>query len=94
MREDLAVVVSELVTNAWKADATSVSLACWQVPYGVVVQVDDDGVGLDAPLAGYRRPSPRQEGGRGLWITRQLTDAVEIASSPAGTSVRVHVVVP
>lgn len=91
-REDLLVVVSELVTNAGKAGARSVVLACWRAPHGVILQVDDDGRGLDAPLAGYRRPSLDALSGRGLWITRQLTDAVEIASSPDGTSVRVHLV--
>ncbi len=89
--EELAVATTELVTNAWQAGATSIGVSCWRTDGEAGVQVDDDGPGLDDPFAGYRRPSPGATGGRGLWISRQLTDLLEVASGPAGTSVRVRV---
>ena len=94
VRQDLLVMVSELVTNAWRAAASSVGIAFWRAAHGLVLQVDDDGTGLGDLLAGYRRPPTSAEGGRGLWIIRQLADAVEVASSPGRTSLRAHVARP
>ena len=89
--DDFAVAVTELVTNAWQAGAGSIDVWCWQRRGEMGVQVDDDGPGLRAPLAGYRRPSPGALGGRGLWIVRQLVDLVEIAFDGLGTSVRARI---
>jgi hypothetical protein len=36
------------------------------------------------------QPTPRAESGRGVWITNQLCDLVQIRSGPSGTVVRVH----
>jgi len=88
---DLAVVVTELVTNAWQAGSGSVGVWCWQEGEEMGVQVDDTGPGLRDPFAGYRRPSPAVPGGRGLWISRQLADLVEIAPNGRGTSVRARI---
>ena len=89
--DDLVVAVTELVTNAWQAGAGSIDVWCWQRRGEMGVQVDDDGPGLRAPLAGYQRPSPGAPGGRGLWIVRQLVDLVEIAFDGTGTSVRARI---
>jgi anti-sigma regulatory factor (Ser/Thr protein kinase) len=87
--DDLSVVVSELVTNSWRAAATRVEVSCWTSDGDVVTQVDDDASGFDDPYAGYRKPPTDSESGRGLWIARQLADLIEIAPRPGGTSVRV-----
>lgn len=86
----LLVTTTELVTNAWQAGAAAVDVACWRDGAWAVVQVDDDGPGLTDPLAGYRRPPVDALGGRGLWITRQLADAVDIAAGDWGTSIRLR----
>ncbi len=86
--DELGVVVSELVTNSWRSGAPEIELSCWSEGRTVVVQVDDDGPGMDDPLAGYRRPPADAPGGRGLWIARQLADLVQIAPRSPGTSVR------
>ena len=89
--EDLAVVATELVTNAWQVGALSIGVWCWHDGAEIGVQVDDDGPGLRDPLAGYRRPAAGVVGGRGLWIARQLADLVEIAPNGLGTSVRARI---
>lgn len=89
--DDLAVVATELVTNAWQVQADSIDVWCWHEGDEMGVQVDDDGPGLRDPFAGYRRPASGVVGGRGLWIVRQLADLVEIASDGRGTSVRARI---
>lgn len=88
--EDVATTVTELVTNSWQAGAGSVSVRCWRTSGEVGAQVDDDGPGLTDPLAGYRRPPAEMERGRGLWLSRQLVDLLDVSGTPAGTSVRVR----
>lgn len=89
--DDMAIVATELVTNAWRAEAATVQVSCWNTPSGAAVQVDDDGPGLVDPLAGYRRPRAGSATGRGLWMSRQLADVMETKGGPDGTSIRVEV---
>jgi anti-sigma regulatory factor (Ser/Thr protein kinase) len=86
--EDLALAVTELVTNAWQAGARSVAVTCWRSTGEIGAQVDDDGPGLTDPLAGYRWPDPASERGRGLWLARQLVDVVDVVAGLPGTSVQ------
>lgn len=88
--EDLASAVTEVVLNAWQVGASEVTVACWRVPGEIGAQVQDDGPGLGDPLAGYRRPSPATERGRGLWLARQLVDILDIADARPGACVRVR----
>lgn len=90
LADDLQMALSELVTNAWQAGATSVGVSIWGTDPGVAAQVDDDGPGLWDAMAGYRRPDVHDDSGRGLWITRQLADVVRIRPTARGTSVRVQ----
>lgn len=88
--EDMALSVTELVTNSWQAGARSVAVTCWRVKGEAGAQVDDDGPGLMDPLAGYRWPDPAADRGRGLWLARQLVDLLDICATESGTSVRVR----
>lgn len=88
--DDLVVAVTEVVTNSWGVGSRSIEISVWSLGDEVGVQVDDDGPGLFDPLAGYRRPQVGSDGGRGLWIARQMTDLVEIIGTPGGTSVRLR----
>lgn len=88
--DELKLVVSELVANAARSGAETVTVALWEADGLVCLQVDDDGPGLSDPLLGYRLPPLDAPGGRGLAIVRYLAEATEIRSSAAGTSVRVH----
>lgn len=66
------------------------TLRIWQEPARLYCQVDDDGR-ITNPLVGRLRPDPDQLGGRGLWLANQACDLVQIRSTEAGTSVRVHI---
>ena len=87
--EDLALVVSELLSNAVRAARSEVGLSVSITNDMIVVEVDDDGTGdatLDArgrdPIAAGRTD------GRGLFVVRTLTDDVSIVSTTEGTIVK------
>jgi anti-sigma regulatory factor (Ser/Thr protein kinase) len=86
---DLVLAVNEVATNAIKHARAPGHLSLWDVPGGLVCQLEDPGHIAD-PLAGRRRPSPSVEGGLGLWMVNQLCDLVELRSSPEGTTSRLH----
>jgi serine phosphatase RsbU (regulator of sigma subunit)/anti-sigma regulatory factor (Ser/Thr protein kinase) len=55
------------------------------------VMVADDGPGFDVQeVAGRDAPDPFAQGGRGLFLMRQLMDSVEVDPSPEGTTVRMR----
>ncbi len=57
----------------------------------IVVEVSDVGAGFDwARVWSSHPPTPYGQRGRGLWITRQLTDAVSIDTGPGRTVVRIE----
>ncbi|WP_343070874.1 ATP-binding protein [Streptomyces bathyalis] len=82
LREQAALVLSELLTNAvthtdsaWIVCATSYS------PYdGVRVEVHDDDTSSRAPQRGA--PSTEKESGRGLFIVESLAECWGVAVSP------------
>ena len=55
----------------------------------MLIEFEDRGT-IDEPLAGRLRPTPTQQGGRGLWLANQLCDLVQIRSSELGTTVRLQ----
>ncbi len=69
----LALVLSELATNAVQHAASEFEVAVWVAPDGsrVRVEVIDDGAGYPTP----QDPSPDAPHGRGLHIVRKLADA-------------------
>jgi anti-sigma regulatory factor (Ser/Thr protein kinase) len=65
----------------------------WRAEEEVVVEVTDTGDGIRDVLAGQLTPPVSGPGGRGLWMTRQLCDAVEMRNGK-GTTVVMHAAVP
>ena len=55
----------------------------------LVCEVTDVGIVAD-PLTGRFAPDTEEPDGRGLWMVNQLCDLVQLRSSAAGTTVRVH----
>jgi anti-sigma regulatory factor (Ser/Thr protein kinase) len=86
---DLMLAVSEVAANTLRhTHAGGVALA-WRADGEVLCQISDSGHIAD-PLAGLHRPAPGEPGGQGLWLVNQVCDLVELRSSAAGTSVRMH----
>ena len=85
---ELVTAVNELTTNTVKHADTHGVLRFWQTPDELIFQIEDAGHIAD-PLAGRRRRPPGT-GGLGLWIVNQLCDLVEVRTSGAGTTIRVH----
>jgi anti-sigma regulatory factor (Ser/Thr protein kinase) len=88
-REDLVLAVNELVTNSVQHGGGAGTLRIWREPGALVCETRDRGF-IRNPLAGRVQPPIEQYGGRGLWLVNHLCDLVQIRSSPAGSSVRVH----
>jgi anti-sigma regulatory factor (Ser/Thr protein kinase) len=88
--EDLAVALSEAMTNSVVHGGGHGEVAYWSDPGRFVCEVRDAGR-IDDPLAGRRRPDLTSPGGRGLWLMNQLCDLVQVRSYPTGQVVRLHI---
>ena len=88
--DDFVIAVNELLTNAVQHGGGSGRLSLWRAGASVVCEVADHGGGMPAGRSELRgRPAPDQPGGRGLWLAAELTETLEIETSPNGTSVRI-----
>jgi anti-sigma regulatory factor (Ser/Thr protein kinase) len=87
--QDVVLAVSELATNTVVHGGGHGVLRIWRDGDALVHEVRDRGV-IAEPLVGRRRPGPGQLGGRGLWLVNEVSDLVQLRSSPAGTVVRAH----
>jgi serine/threonine-protein kinase RsbW len=87
---DWVTAVNELVANVVRHGGGEGELRAW-VAGALFCEVRDNGPGFAAGayLEPSNRPVPSGEGGMGLWIVRQMTDAMEIDSGPYGTVVRI-----
>jgi len=87
--DDLVLAVSELAANSVSHGGGSGTARAWTDGTTVWCEVTDRGR-IDDVLAGRRRPRADQLGGRGLWLTNQVCDLVQIRVGPDGTAVRIH----
>ncbi|WBB66599.1 ATP-binding protein [Micromonospora sp. WMMD812] len=88
--DDFVLAVNELITNAVRHGGGRGSLRLWRRDERLVCEVADHGHGISAQRLGDRsRPEPDTAGGWGLWLARQLSDSMEVASGEAGTVVRI-----
>ncbi|MFC8619681.1 anti-sigma factor RsbA family regulatory protein [Micromonospora purpureochromogenes] len=74
--DDLAVAVSEVVTNALRHGQPPVRFRLWTGADRIVVSVDDRGAGPSDPYAGLLPAGGAAPGGLGLWITHQSCNYV------------------
>ncbi|WP_053712277.1 sensor histidine kinase [Streptomyces sp. NRRL B-3648] len=87
---ELHLAATEVATNSIRHGGGHGVLRTWSEDRRLVCEFRDAGY-IDDPLAGRKRPDPRQTGGRGLWLVQQLCDLVEIRSTPhEGTTIRLH----
>lgn len=87
------VIVSELMVNAIRHGGGSGRFRLWHNDTDLILQVADQGPGMRDVTVGVTKPLPGQARHRGMWIVRQLADAVTIETGPGGTTVtaRMHV---
>jgi anti-sigma regulatory factor (Ser/Thr protein kinase) len=90
--DDLVVSVDEVANNSIEHGGGHGLLRLWRDSKALVCEVRDAGV-IGDPLVGRRRPDPRAERGRGLWLANQLCDLVQVRTGSGGTTVRLHVTI-
>lgn len=91
----LLIVAGELATNAIRHGGGIGRLRLWH--YGAVLycQVSDHGLGINDPSVGMSQPNPTGgNGGRGLWICRNLTTDLTIDRGPDGRGAIVTAAIP
>jgi anti-sigma regulatory factor (Ser/Thr protein kinase) len=87
---DLVLALDEVIANAQEHGTPPILIDAW-VDGRVVVEVRDNGAGFEPHRVWARHPPDRfGTRGRGLWITRQLTDNVQVACGDLGTVVRIE----
>ena len=84
---DLAAATHGLAAGSLKRGSTYGVIRLWRQPRSVVYEVADNTY-VDDPLAGRR--APLVDSADALWTANQLCDLVQLRSTQAGTTVRVH----
>jgi anti-sigma regulatory factor (Ser/Thr protein kinase) len=74
------LAVHQVAINALAHGGGVASVRTWIGDETFVCEICDKGPGLSETLAGYLPPDPTSERGRGLWLTRQVCDLVEVQS--------------
>jgi anti-sigma regulatory factor (Ser/Thr protein kinase) len=87
--ENLVMIASELATNAIAYGGGGGRLRVWREGALLRCEISDHGPGLESPeQAGEEKPPASAVGGRGLWIARRLSDALDITNGPgAGATI-------
>ncbi|SCL65971.1 Anti-sigma regulatory factor (Ser/Thr protein kinase) [Micromonospora citrea] len=92
--DDFVLAVNELITNAVRHGGGRGWLRLWRQSGQLVCEVSDHGRGISTQRLGDRsRPAPDTAGGWGLWLARELSDAMEVDTGAAGTTVRISTTV-
>lgn len=89
-RNDILLLVSELAANTTKVTATEMVVRLRLVADELLLEVEDDGVGLHRGAVGEALPDAGAESGRGLFIVAALCDEVQVEPATPGTVVRVR----
>ena len=87
--DELALAVNEITTNAIVHGRPPATFRVWAGSDEMICEVSDSGPGIRDVLAGQLVPPPENPGGRGLWLTRLLCDAVEIRND-CNSTVSLH----
>ncbi|MDG4806043.1 ATP-binding protein [Micromonospora sp. WMMD1120] len=93
--DDFVLAINELITNAVRHGGGRGWLRLWHRSGALVCEVADHGRGISPQRLGDRsRPAAHTAGGWGLWLARELTDAMEVVTGSAGTTVRITTSLP
>jgi anti-sigma regulatory factor (Ser/Thr protein kinase) len=91
--EEVVLAVNEITTNAVIHGRPPATIRAWRTEEEIVVEVTDAGDGIRDVRAGRQMPPASSVGGRGLWLTRLLCDAVEVRNGK-GCTVTMHAATP
>jgi anti-sigma regulatory factor (Ser/Thr protein kinase) len=91
--DELALAVNEIASNAVIHGQPPTTMRIWQEEGELICEISDAGDGISDELAGQLTPPPERIGGRGIWLTRMLCDAVEIREG-RGCTVSLHATTP
>ena len=91
--EGLKLATCEAISNAIRHGSpqgphSRVQVVCRVDRQGLVIEVVDQGPGVDSPRRGDRLPPPWETSGRGLFLMRQFTDGVQFVRHEQGLRVR------
>jgi serine/threonine-protein kinase RsbW len=87
---DVVLATHEVAMNALTHGQGRGAVRVWAADDELVCEVEDNGAGIWDLLAGTLPPAPHQDRGRGLWIARQLSDRLDIETTPYGALVRLR----
>ncbi len=89
---DFELATAEVLTNAVRHGEQPCRVRVWATSAHVVLRVDDQGPGDDIARKGFRPPDPTRGhlGGMGIWMIRQLADAVHVDTGSRGTAVEIQ----
>jgi anti-sigma regulatory factor (Ser/Thr protein kinase) len=92
--ESLIIVASELASNAIRHGGGAGHLRLWRTPGALHCQVTDSGPGITDSTVGTIPPPPTtHDGGRGMWICRNLSRELTIERGPGGRGAVVTAVI-
>jgi anti-sigma regulatory factor (Ser/Thr protein kinase) len=86
---DLVLAASELAANTLRHTHGNGMVRVWARHGEIICEFRDAGI-ISDPLVGLARPSDTADGGLGLWVVRQVCDAVDIEAGSSGTTIRLH----
>jgi anti-sigma regulatory factor (Ser/Thr protein kinase) len=85
--EELVLVANELASNAVRHGGGTGRLRLWRAGDLIHCEVGDTGPGLASGEVGRELVPLTAYGGRGLWVVRQMSEHVEVRTSPKGATV-------
>ena len=86
---DIVLAVDEIAANSIRHGGGRGRLSTWYDGGSWVCEVTDRGRVTD-PLIGRREPIGAQVSGRGLWMVNQICRLLQVRTTPAGTTFRLH----
>jgi serine/threonine-protein kinase RsbW len=90
---EFALAANEVACNAIVHGRPPATLRVWEEEGELICEVTDAGDGIEDVMAGEVMPPPDSPDGRGLWLSRQVCDAVEIHNG-TGCTVSLRAAVP
>jgi serine/threonine-protein kinase RsbW len=93
--EDFVLSVNEIMMNVVRHGGGSGSLELRLADHHLTCWITDDGPGIPAHFM-HNPPLPpiHVQGGRGLWVSRQLCDKMIVTTGETGTTVELVMSVP